>query len=308
MHLISIADLSVEDIDDILDMAEDLKKKRYAGVKTDYLKNKSLAMIFEKSSTRTRVSFEVGMTDLGGHALYLDPDTTQLGRGETIEDTARIISGYAHGIMIRAKSHDTVVKMANNSRVPVINGLTDLEHPCQILADLMTIREHKSHFVGLKFAWVGDGNNVCNSWILASAIVGMKMAIACPSGYEPDPRVVKKAKAMGGDITITKDPKTAARSADILYTDVWVSMGEEAEKEKRRNDLKNYQINGSLLKLANKDCLVLHCLPAHRGEEITDEVIKCPNSVIFDEAENRLHAQKALLVRLLGKNVRAKAH
>jgi ornithine carbamoyltransferase len=308
MHLISIADLSVEDIDDILDMAEDLKKKRYAGVKTDYLKNKSLAMIFEKSSTRTRVSFEVGMTDLGGHALYLDPDTTQLGRGETIEDTARIISGYAHGIMIRAKSHDTVVKMANNSRVPVINGLTDLEHPCQILADLMTIREHKSHFAGLKFAWVGDGNNVCNSWILASAIVGMKMAIACPSGYEPDPRVVKKAKAMGGDITITKDPKTAARSADILYTDVWVSMGEEAEKEKRRKDLKNYQINGSLLKLANKDCLVLHCLPAHRGEEITDEVIKCPNSVIFDEAENRLHAQKALLVRLLGKNVRAKAH
>ena len=308
MHLISIADLSVEDIDDILDMAEDLKKKRYAGVKTDYLKNKSLAMIFEKSSTRTRVSFEVGMTDLGGHALYLDTGTTQLGRGETIEDTARIISGYAHGIMIRANSHDTVVKMAKNSRVPVINGLTDLEHPCQILADLMTIREHKDHFEGLKFAWVGDGNNVCNSWILASAIVGMKMAIACPSGYEPDPRVVKKAKAMGGDITITKDPKTAARSADILYTDVWVSMGEEAEKEKRRNDLKNYQINGSLLKLANKDCLVLHCLPAHRGEEITDEVIKCPNSVIFDEAENRLHAQKALLVRLLGKNVRAKAH
>jgi ornithine carbamoyltransferase len=308
MHLISIADLSVEDIDDILDMAEDLKKKRYAGVKTDYLKNKSLAMIFEKSSTRTRVSFEVGMTDLGGHALYLDTGTTQLGRGETIEDTAKIISGYAHGIMIRAKSHDTVVKMAKNSRVPVINGLTDHEHPCQILADLMTIREHKSRFGGLKLAWVGDGNNVCNSWILASAIVGMKIAIACPPGYEPDPKVVKKAKTMGGDITITKDPKTAAKGADILYTDVWVSMGEEAEKEKRRMDLKNYQINGGLLKLAKKDCLVLHCLPAHRGEEITDEVIKCPNSVIFDEAENRLHAQKALLVRLLGNNVQSKAY
>ena len=308
MHLISIADLSVEDINDILDMAEDLKKKRIDGVTTDYLKNKSLAMIFEKSSTRTRISFEVGMTDLGGHAIFLDPVTTQLGRGETIEDTARIISGYAHGIMIRAKSHDTVKKMAKNSRVPVINGLTDHEHPCQVLADLMTIREHKGRFEGLKFAWVGDGNNVCNSWLLGSAIMGMKMAVACPQGYDPDPRVVKKAKAMGGDITITKDPKMAAKNADILYTDVWVSMGEEAEKEKRLKDLKGYQINMGLLKLAKKGCLVLHCLPAHRGEEITDEVIKCPNSVIFDEAENRLHAQKALLVRLLGKNVRAKAH
>lgn len=307
MHLISIADLSVEDIGDILDLAEDLKGKRKAGVRTDYLKNKSLAMIFEKSSTRTRVSFEVGMTDLGGHALYLDPATTQLGRGETIEDTARIISGYAHGIMIRANYHDTVLKMAKNSRVPVINGLTDHEHPCQVLADLMTIRERKGRLEGLKLAWIGDGNNVCNSWILASAIVGMKMAVACPPGYEPDPEVVKKAKKMGGDIAIVKGPKAAAKGADVLYTDVWVSMGDEAEKEKRLRDLKGYQINMGLLKAANKGCLVLHCLPAHRGQEITDDVIRCPNSAIFDEAENRLHAQKALLVRLLGKNGGQKA-
>ena len=308
MHLISIADLSVDEINDILDMAGDLKRKRKSGVITDYLKNKSLAMIFEKSSTRTRVSFEVGMTDLGGHALYLDPGTTQLGRGETIEDTAKILSGYAHGIMIRAKNHETVMIMAKNATIPVINCLTDHEHPCQALADLMTIRECKGRIEGLKFAWVGDGNNVCHSLILASAIMGMKMAVACPKGYDPDPKVVKKAKAMGGDITITKDPKTAAKNADILYTDVWVSMGEEAEKEKRLKDLKGYQINMGLLKLAKKDCLVLHCLPAHRGEEITDEVIKCPNSVIFDEAENRLHAQKALLVRLLGKNVKPKTN
>ncbi len=303
MHLISIADLSVDDIDDILDMAEDLKKKRKDGIITDYLKNKSLAMLFEKSSTRTRVSFEVGMTDLGGHALYLDPGTTQLGRGETIEDTARILSGYAHGIMIRAKSHDTVLKMAKNSSVPVINGLTDYEHPCQALADLMTIRERKGHIKGLKFTWVGDGNNVCNSLILASALTGMKMSVACPPGYEPDKKVVEKARAMGGDITLTNDPKAAAKDADVLYTDVWVSMGDEPEKEKRLKDLKDYQINDGLLKFAHPDCIVLHCLPAHRGEEITDEVIKCPNSAIFEEAENRLHVQKALLVRLIGTNV-----
>ena len=308
MHLISIADLSVDDINDILDIAEDLKRKRKEGVITDYLKNKSLAMIFEKSSTRTRVSFEVGMTDLGGHALYLDPGTTQLGRGETIEDTAKILSGYAHGIMIRAKSHETVVKMAKNASIPVINGLTDHEHPCQALADIMTIRECKGRIKGLKFTWVGDGNNVCHSLILASAIMGMKMSAACPPGYEPDMEVVKKAKALGGDITITSDPRAAVKDADVLYTDVWVSMGDEAEKEKRLKDLRDYQINMDLLKLAHKDCMVLHCLPAHRGEEITDEVIKCPNSAIFEEAENRLHAQKALLVRLLGKNVRTKVN
>ncbi len=305
MHLLSIADLSVDEVKGILDMAEDLKAKRKAGVVTDVLKNKSLAMIFEKSSTRTRVSFEVGMTDLGGHAVYLDPITMQLGRGETVADTARILSGYAHGIMIRAKTHETVVEIANNSGVPVINGLTDLEHPCQALADLMTIRERKSQFTGLKFAWVGDGNNVCNSLILASAMMGMKMTVACPPGYEPDKGIVNMAKSMGGEPIITADPKKAAKDADILYTDVWVSMGDEAEKKKRLKDLHDYQINAGLVKLAKKDCVVLHCLPAHRGEEITDDVIRCPNSAIFEQAENRLHVQKALLVKLLGKNVRA---
>jgi ornithine carbamoyltransferase len=305
MHLISIADLSADDIYGILDLAEDLKVKRKTGEVTDYLKNKSLAMIFEKSSTRTRVSFEVGMTDLGGHSLYLDPNSMQLGRGETVEDTARILSGYVHGIMIRAKSHQTLIDFTKTSRVPVINGLTDYEHPCQILADLLTIRERKGKIKGLKFAWIGDGNNVCHSWILAAAIMHIKIVVACPPGYEPDQAIVEKAKAMGGDVEIMQDPKKAAKGADILYTDVWVSMGEEAEKEKRLKDLKDYQINMSLVKAAKKDCVVLHCLPAHRGEEITDEAIKCPNSAIFEEAENRLHAQKALLVRLLGGRVNA---
>jgi len=305
MHIISIADLSVDDIYGILELAEDLKKKRKEGVVTDYLKNKSLAMIFEKSSTRTRVSFEVGMTDLGGHGVYLDPGMMQLGRGETLPDTAKILSGYVHGIMIRAKSHDTVIEIAKNATVPVVNGLTDHEHPCQALADLMTIRERKGYIEGLRFAWIGDGNNVCHSLILASAMTGMKMSVACPKGYEPDTNVVKKAQAMGGDIEVTNDPKAAAMVADVLYTDVWVSMGDEAEKDKRLKDLRDYQINMGLVKLAKKDCVVLHCLPAHRGQEITDDVMKCKNSAIFEQAENRLHVQKALLVKLIGNNARA---
>ncbi len=303
MHLISIADLSVDDIDQLLNTAEDLKKKRKEGMVTDYLKNKSLAMIFEKSSTRTRVSFEVGMTDLGGHAVYLDPGTMQLGRGETVGDTAKILSRYAHGIMIRARSHETVLEMAKNASVPVINGLDDREHPCQALADLMTIKERRGHFKGLKFAWIGDGNNVCSSLILAAAMTGMDMVVACPPGYEPDEDVVSRAKAMGGRVEVTNDPGAAAKGADILYTDVWVSMGDEAEKDKRLKDLRDYQINMGLVKLADKGCVVLHCLPAHRGEEITDDVIGCANSAIFDQAENRLHSQKALLVKLLGKHV-----
>lgn len=272
---------------------------------TDYLKNKSLAMIFEKSSTRTRVSFEVGMTDLGGHAIYLDPSMTQLGRGETVGDTARILSRYAHCIMIRARSHETVMEMAKNAGVPVINGLDDREHPCQALADLMTIRERKGRIKGLKFAWIGDGNNMCNSLILASALMGMDMRVAFPPGYEPDKDILEQARAMGGHITLTNDPRVAAKGADVLYTDVWVSMGDEAEKDRRLKDLEDYQINMGLVKLAAKDCIVLHCLPAHRGQEITDEVINSKNSAIFDEAENRLHAQKALLVKLIGNNARA---
>ncbi|BAI62121.1 ornithine carbamoyltransferase [Methanocella paludicola SANAE] len=305
MHIISIADLSVDDINGILDLAEDLKKKRKDGVVTDYLKNKSLVMIFEKSSTRTRVSFEVGMTDLGGHALYLDPGTTQIGRGETIADTAKILSRYAHCIMIRAKSHYMITEMAKNATIPVINGLDDHEHPCQVLADLMTIRERKGPLKGLKLAWIGDGNNVCNSLILASAMTGMKMVAACPKGYEPDKGVIEKARSMGGDIKVLRNPKEAAKDADVLYTDVWVSMGDESEMERRYKDLRDYQINIGLVKLASKGCIVLHCLPAHRGQEITDEVINSENSAVFDEAENRLHAQKALLIKLIGNNARA---
>jgi ornithine carbamoyltransferase len=302
MHFVSFADLSREEIEALLDRAEDLKRMRREGVVTDYLKNRSLAMIFEKSSTRTRVSFEVGMTDLGGHALYLDPTSMQLGRGETVEDTARILSGYVHGIMIRAKAHRTVEQLARNASVPVINGLSDLEHPCQALADLMTIREARGHFKGLKFAWVGDGNNVCNSLIIAAAMTGMEMVVACPRGYEPDALIVKKAKAMGGKITVTDDVREAAKDADVLYTDVWVSMGEEAEREQRCRDLRDFQINMDLVRLAKKDCLIMHCLPAHRGEEISDDAMRSPGSVIFEQAENRLHAQKALMMRLMGKD------
>jgi ornithine carbamoyltransferase len=300
MHFVSFADLSRQDIEALLDQAEYLKRMRMDSLATDYLKNKSLAMIFEKSSTRTRVSFEVGMTDLGGHALYLDPASMQLGRGETVEDTARILSGYVHGIMIRSKGHRTVEQLARSASVPVINGLSDLEHPCQTLADLMTIRECRGGFAGLKFTWVGDGNNVCNSLILASAIVGMEMTVACPPGYEPDVEIVRKAKEMSGKITITDDVVEAANDADVLYTDVWVSMGQEDEREQRCRDFGSYQLNMDLILRAKKDCLVMHDLPAHRGEEITDEAIRSPNSVIFEQAENRLHAQKALLIKLMG--------
>jgi ornithine carbamoyltransferase len=302
MHLISFADLPPGEIEHLLDRAEDLKRMRKEGVITDYLKNKSLAMIFEKSSTRTRVSFEVGMTDLGGHALHLEPSSMQIGRGETVEDTARILSGYVHGIMVRAKSHDMVERLAKSASVPVINGLTDREHPCQALTDLMTIRERKGRLKGLKFAWVGDGNNVCNSLMLAAAMTGMEMAVACPPGYEPDPGILARARSMGGRIAITRDAAEAAKDADVLYTDVWVSMGQEAEKEKRLADLKDYQINIGLVRRAKNDCLVMHCHPAHRGEEITDDAMHSPNSVIFEQAENRLHAQKALLIRVMGKD------
>ncbi|WP_424359370.1 ornithine carbamoyltransferase [Methanocella sp. MCL-LM] len=307
MHFISFADMSPAEIEALLDRAEDLKRMRRAGVITDYLKNRSLAMIFEKSSTRTRVSFEVGMTDLGGHALYLDPASMQLGRGETVADTGRILSSYVHGIMVRANDHDTVLELARNSAVPVINGLSDREHPCQVVADLLTIREKKGNLKGLKFVWVGDGNNVCNSLMLACAMMGMEMVVACPKGYEPDQQILEQARAMGGKITITQDARAASKDADVLYTDVWVSMGQEAEKEKRFSDLRSYQINMDLVGLAKEGCLVMHCLPAHRGEEITDDTIRSPNSVIFEQAQNRLHAQKALMIKLMGKDARTQA-
>lgn len=298
-HLISMADLSNEEIIELLDMAEDLKEKRLRGKVTDLLKNKSLAMIFEKSSTRTRVSFEAGMADLGGHALYLNYRDIQIGRGETVADTARVLSGYVHGITARVNSHDTIVELAEHATVPVINALSDKEHPCQILADLLTIQEYKNRLAGLKYAWIGDGNNVCNSAILGCAIVGMDIVVACPEGYEPDEDIVAQARAMGGNVTITNDPAEAAKDADVFYTDVWISMGDEDEREKRMHDLANYQINSELVALAKHDAIVMHCLPAHRGEEITAEVLDGPHSVVFEQAENRMHAQKALMLKLM---------
>ncbi|MEL4305339.1 ornithine carbamoyltransferase [Methanococcoides sp. LMO-2] len=298
-HLLSMTDLAPEEIIEILDMAEDLKEKRVRGKVTDLLKNKSLAMIFEKSSTRTRVSFEVAMSDLGGHSIYLNSRDIQIGRGETVSDTAEVLSRYVAGITARVNSHKTVEDLAAHSQVPVINALSDLEHPCQILADFLTIREYKNRLKGLKFAWIGDGNNVCNSLILGCALVGMEIAVACPEGYEPMPEIVTKGRELGGEITITNDPQEAARDADVLYTDVWVSMGDEEERDKRLSDLADYQINSELVAVAKHNVIVMHCLPAHRGEEISAEVMEGPHSVVFDQAENRLHAQKALILKLM---------
>lgn len=298
-HLLSIADLSYSDIINLLDTASDLKEKRKRGKTNDELKNKTLAMLFEKSSTRTRISFEVAMTELGGHAIYLNYKDVQLGRGESVADTARVMSRYVHAIMARVYKHETLTGISENSTIPVINGLSDLEHPCQLLADLLTIREYKGKFKGLNFAWIGDGNNVCNSAMLACAITGMKMTVACPEGYEPDVQIVSKARELGGMINIIRDPLKAAKNADILSTDVWVSMGDEEEYDQRLRDFKPYQINSKLLEQAKHDVMVLHCLPAHRGEEITGEVVDGPNSAVFDQAENRLHIQKALLLKLL---------
>lgn len=298
-HLLSLADLSYEELIDILDIASDLKEKRARGKTSTGLKNKSLAMIFEKSSTRTRVSFEVAMTELGGHAIYLNSRDIQLGRGESVADTARVMARYVHAIMARVYKHETLTGLSKYATVPVINGLSDLEHPCQVLADLLTIREYKRKLKGLNFSWVGDGNNVCNSAILACALTGMKITVACPEGYEPNSEILNKARDIGGTVSVIRDPMKAAKNADILYTDVWVSMGDEEEYEQRLRDFKPYQINSKLLEQAKHDVMVLHCLPAHRGEEITAEVVDGPNSAVFDQAENRLHAQKALLLKLL---------
>lgn len=298
-HLLSLADLSYTDIINLLDTASDLKEKRARGKTSGALKSKTLAMLFEKSSTRTRISFEVAMAELGGHAIFLNYKDIQLGRGESIADTARVMSRYVNALMARVYKHETLIELSNNATVPVINGLSDLEHPCQLLADLLTIREYKGKFKGLNFSWIGDGNNVCNSAILACALTGMKMTVACPQGYEPNSEIVEKAKQIGGAINIIRDPMKAAKKADVIYTDVWVSMGDEDEYDQRLHDFKPYQINSKLLEQAKHDVMVLHCLPAHRGEEITAEVVDGQNSAVFDQAENRLHVQKALLLKLL---------
>ncbi len=298
-HLISMLDAK-DEIYEILDLASELKDKQKKGIMHELLKNKSLGMIFEKSSTRTRVSFEVGMTQLGGHALYLSPKDLQMGRGETISDTAKVLSRFVDCIMYRAFEHKVMLELANNATVPVINGLDNIEHPCQIMADLLTIKEKKKDFNKLKLAYVGDGNNVCNSLILGSAIVGMDMSVGCPKGYEPNKEILEKAKNIAkSEIEILENPEDAVKDADVVYTDVWVSMGDEKEKAMREKLFLPYQVNQSLIENAKKDCIVMHCLPAHRGKEITDEVVDGKNSVVFDQAENRLHAQKAIMVKLM---------
>ncbi len=263
------------------------------------LTGKTLALIFEKPSTRTRVSFEVAMRELGGEVLSLTASELQLGRGERVQETAKVLSSYVDAVMIRAYQHATVEEFAQYAAIPVINGLTDLEHPCQILADLMTIQEYKQRLQGVTVAWFGDGNNVCNSLIGGAALTGMAVRVACPAGYEPAAAIVERARSMGCDVRITRSPEEAATGADVLYTDVWVSMGDEAEREQRLRDLKNYQLNETVVERAKADALVMHCMPVHIGEEMTEGVLYSANSVIFEEAENRLHAQKALLSYLL---------
>ena len=300
--LISIVDIK-DELEEIIDLGLEMKRRQRMVEVYEPLKDKSMAMIFEKPSTRTRVSFEVAMTQLGGHALYLSPRDMQLGRGETIADTAKVLSRYVDAIVYRAYKHENVVELAENASVPVINALDDLEHPCQIVADLMTIKEKKGGFRGLKLAYVGDGNNVAHSLMLGAAIVGMDFYIACPEGYEPKKEIVGEARKIanetGAKIVITHDPVEAVKDADIVYTDVWVSMGDEAEKEIRLKVFRPYQVNEELVRHAKSNYIFMHCLPAHRGYEVTDDVIDSRNSVVFDEAENRLHAQKAILVRLI---------
>jgi ornithine carbamoyltransferase len=297
--LISISDLTREEILQLLDLSAELKGKRGKRHAQTPLINRSLAMIFEKPSTRTRVSFEVAMTELGGHAMYLNSDDLQLGRSETICDTAMVLSRYVHAIIARVYSHETVRELGRCADIPVINALSDAEHPCQLLADLLTIKERKGDFQGLHVAWIGDGNNVCNSLILASAITDMHLSVACPAGYEPNQAVMRHARELGGDVVVTHDPVEAAAGADVLYTDVWVSMGDEKKEKERLRDFDGFQINDALLNRAKPDCIVLHCLPAHRGQEITGEVLEGAHSAVLDQAENRLHVQKALLAMLM---------
>ena len=298
--LISGYDLERGDFDVIFETAARLKKSLKAGESTTSLKGKTLGMIFDKSSTRTRISFEVGMYQLGGNALFLSGRDIQIGRGETIADTARIMSRYLNGVMIRTYSHESVQEFARHATIPVINGLTDLLHPCQILTDLFTVIEKKGGYEGLKICYVGDGNNMANSWVIAASKLPFHLALACPEGYDPDPDILKRAISeapMG--ITLSRDPELAVRDADVLYTDTWVSMGQEDERDEKIQKFEGFQLDQRLVERAGKDVIVMHCLPAHRGEEIAAEVIDGPRSVVFDEAENRLHVQKAIMELLM---------
>ena len=298
-HLLKLLDLTGEEIIDILNQADQLKYENKHGIEHPYLKGKCLGMIFEKSSTRTRVSFEVGINQLGGYAVVLGAQGSQIGRGEPVQDTARVLSRYVDGIMIRTFDQAEVEALAQYGSVPVINGLTDFCHPCQVLADLMTIREVKGSLEGLKMCFIGDGNNMMNSLIVGGLKVGMSVSAACPQGYRPPQEILEFAAGYGEKFTLTDDPKTAAKDADVVITDVWTSMGQEEERKAREEAFRGYCIDSALMACAKPDAMVQHCLPAHRGEEITEEVFEANAQYIFEEAENRLHAQKAVMYLLM---------
>ncbi len=301
---LTISDFTTDEIRLIIDAAHDLKKDLKEGIPHPVLQGKSMGMIFTKPSTRTRVSFEVGMYQLGGYALFLSAQDIQLRRGESLPDTARTLERYLDGILIRTLGQDVVDELAQYASIPVINGLTDFVHPTQVIADLMTVEEHKGKLAGLKLAYLGDGDNVANSLLQICAKMGVQMTIACPPGYEPDAKILADARQdavkTGIQLDVVEDPAEAAKDADAIYTDIWASMGQEKEQDQRVGDFQSYQVNEELLKRANPGAVVLHCLPAHRGEEITDEVIDGPQSVVFDEAENRLHAHKAIMALVMG--------
>ncbi len=297
-HFLKLSDWTEAEIIETLDLADKLKDEKKKGIEHHILKGKTLGMIFQKSSTRTRVSFEVGMYELGGNALFLSSRDLQIGRGEPVEDTARVLSRYLDGIMIRTFAQEEVETLARVGSIPIINGLTDYCHPCQVMADLMTIREHRGALKGNKLVYIGDGNNMANSLIVGGIKVGMEVAVACPEGYAPDAEIMKWASE-NGNFTWTTSVLEAAKDADVLYTDVWASMGQEAEAEERKKIFKGYQINDDVMAVAKSDAMVLHCLPAHREEEITAKVFEAHADEIFDEAENRLHAQKAVLVKCM---------
>lgn len=298
-HLLKLLDLSTEEITDILNLADQLKYEQKHGIPHNILKGQTLGMIFQKSSTRTRVSFETGMYQLGGQALFLSSRDLQIGRGEPVQDTARVLSRYLSGIMIRTFAQKEVEDLAEYGSIPIINGLTDYCHPCQVLADLQTVREHKNKLDGLKFCYIGDGNNMANSLTVGALKVGMSVSLGCPEGYFPDQTIIDFAKQYPGKFQIISNPVEAAADADVVYTDVWASMGQEGEAEKRRKAFHGYQINDDVMAQAHADAMVLHCLPAHREEEITTKVFEAHANEIFEEAENRLHAQKAVMVKLM---------
>jgi ornithine carbamoyltransferase len=303
-HLIDLNDVTLEEIEGLFSLAAKLKKERQQGIVHHLLKGKTLGMIFSKSSTRTRVSFEVGMYQLGGYPMFLSSSDIQLGRGETIHDTALVLSRYIDGIMIRTFNHSDVTDLARYGTIPIINGLTDLMHPCQILADLFSVYERKGKLAGLKLAYVGDGNNVANSLLHGCSKTSMDIYVATPAGYGCDETIIEQAKhaagKSGSKVVLTEDPYEAVKDADVVYTDTWVSMGQEAEKAMRIKIFSPYQVNSKLFSEAKEDAVFLHCLPAYRGLEVTEDIIDGPNSIVFEEAENRLHIQKAIMVTLMG--------